>query len=71
MNINYLEELAKNNPAIARLIEAALVSLVTYALAAVIGQEVFSTQAAVVAFSSPILLALQKRNRDLKKEINE
>jgi len=67
MNLEFLQKLAKKNPAIARLIELSIYSGLSYALTAISTGELLSTQALIIACITPIASALAKFNRDLDK----
>lgn len=68
MNIPFIAKIAKTNPALARLLEASIISLAAYVLAAIVEGDPISLQAAVVALTTPIYLAVAKVKRDLEKK---
>jgi hypothetical protein len=70
MDLICLKNLAKKNPALARLLEGCIYSVLSYIVIALQTGEVLSWQHLLVAFLTPVLMALGKRNRDLKS-INE
>ena len=67
MNIKYLWELAKSNPALARAINIALLGGVGYILGVLITGEPFSLQALIWVGLTPLLAFFDKRKRDLDK----
>lgn len=70
MNIEFLKKLAVRHPAIARLIEAMILSAVVYLISVIIDGEIYSQQALINATMSPVFLALSKYRRDIIKELN-
>lgn len=66
MKVQFLQEMAKSNPALARLIEVSIISWVIYILWAVTSWNVFDMQALSQAMLVPILVYMSKLKRDLE-----
>jgi uncharacterized membrane protein len=68
MHIQFISNIAKENPALARLIEASLISWLAYLAWAVVEWKMFSTQWLIQAVMVPAYLAITKLNRDIWKK---
>lgn len=71
LNPCFLAVLAEKHPACARAVEISLYALTGYVLGVAVGGEVWSTQAALTAFAAPLLAFINKRQRDLAKDLNQ
>lgn len=69
MNIPFIANIAKEHPAVARLLELSLWAFVAYVVAAILAGDPFSWQAAMTAALAPIMPVLAKRQRDLQKQL--
>ena len=67
MNFTFLANLAKKNPALARLINLCILSGIVYGVGALAAGEMFSVQAMMQAVLVPLLGYLDKVKRDLNK----
>ena len=68
MDIEFLKQLAKENPSLARLINLSIISWLVYALWAIVNGNLFDAQALAQAMLVPILWYLDKLKRDLTKQ---
>jgi len=70
MDFKTIRLIAKEYPALARLLEASFAALLAYMLGTIVGDGEFSKSAAVTAFVMPLYMAVSKKNRDIKKGLN-
>ena len=71
MKINFLKQIAKENPALARLIELSILSCFVYMIWALITWELLSLQTLLQASAVPLLAYLNKIKRDIEKDLNK
>ena len=67
MHIQYLENLSKCHPALARGLEIGILAAIIYILGIAITGDPFDKQALFSAFGVPILAWATKKKRDLEK----
>ena len=64
MNLQFIANIAKEHPAIARMLEAMIISVATYIVTAVYSGQLIDSKAAIAALITPLYLGLTKYQRD-------
>ena len=67
MNITFIKNLARNNPALARALEVGLYTVFGYVLGAIIAGDPLSWHAILVSLITPLSAYVGKKRRDLEK----